>query len=80
MYDIWKEKKQGYRYRCCAMLYDLLYFCNRQEHEKQLSNKTLDVRIKTAANYIHSHFRHEQIEISRLAEMCFFGDLFAEGI
>ena len=70
MYDVWKEKKQGYRYECCAMLYELLGICNRQEHERKIANYSIDSSIKKAADYIHSNFRSEQIEISHLAEMC----------
>lgn len=67
MYDIWKEKKQGYRHRCCALLYELLYLCNRQVHE---SKYHMDHQLKKAADYIHSHFRSEQISVAELAKMC----------
>ena len=70
MYDVWKEKKTGYRYECCAMLYELLGICNRQENERKRPNYSPDSGIKKAADYIHCHFRSEQIEISHLAEMC----------
>ena len=70
MYDIWQEKKPGYRYECCAMLYELLGMCNRQEHERKIASYSPNSAIKGAADYIHSHFRSKQIEISRLAEMC----------
>lgn len=70
MYDIWKEKKQGYRHRCCALFYELLYFCNRQAHEKRTGNEPMELQIKKAADYIHGHFRTEQIEVAALAKMC----------
>ena len=70
MYNVWKEKKPGYRYECSAMLYELLGMCYRQEHEKQTVNDSLGSGITKVADYIHSHFRNEQIEISKLAQMC----------
>ena len=70
MYDNWKEKKQGYRYKCIALLYELLYFLNHQEHKNKINSLSLDSRIKNVVNFIHSNFRTEQIEISYLAEMC----------
>lgn len=70
MYDVWKEKKQGYRYKCISLLYELLYFTNRQEQKNKLNSLGHETEIKTAVNYIHNHFRNEQIEISDLAEMC----------
>lgn len=70
MYDVWKEKKPGYRYECCAMLYELLGICTQQVHERKITAYSPNSDIKKAADYIHSHFRSEQIEITQLAEMC----------
>lgn len=70
MYDIWKEKKQGYRYKCTSLLYELLYFLNCQEHEHIIDSVTSDQKIKTAIDYIHTNFRSGDIDISYLAEMC----------
>lgn len=70
MYDVWKEKKQGYRYKCNSLLYELLYFVNMQVQDKRINNLGHDSRIKDTINYIHSNFRTEQIEIADLAEMC----------
>ncbi len=83
MYDVWKEKKQGYRYKCIALLYELLYVLNCQEHNKRFDGPHHDYRIKKAVDYIHHNFRSEQIEVSFLAEMClvsetYFRKLFKE--
>lgn len=70
MYDIWKEKKQGYRYKCTSLLYELLYFLNCQEHEHIIDSITHDNKIKSAIDYIHTNYRYGEIDISNLAEMC----------
>lgn len=70
MYDIWKEKKQGYRYKCTSLLYELLYFSNRQSQKIKFGNSVHNLKIKDTIHYIHSNFRSEQIDISYLAEMC----------
>ncbi|MBQ4119637.1 MAG: AraC family transcriptional regulator [Clostridia bacterium] len=70
MYDVWKEKKQGYRYKCTSLLYELLYYLNCQEHEHIIDLVTGDQKIKNAIDYIHTHFRSEEIDISYLANMC----------
>lgn len=70
MYDVWKEKKQGYKYKCISLLYELLYFLNRQEQKNKINRISHDSRIKKAVDYIHRNFRNEQIEVSYLAEMC----------
>ena len=76
MYDIWKEKKQGYRYRCTSLLYELLYFLNCQEHKKKIDSSNHDLRIKKAVDYIHCNFRSEQIEVSFLADMCLVSETY----
>ena len=70
MYDIWKEKKQGYRYKCTSLLYELLYFLNCQEHANIISSITHDNKIKTAIDYIHTNYRNIGIDVSHLANMC----------
>lgn len=70
MYDVWKEKKQGYRYKCVSLLYELLYFLNCQEYNKKIDAPNYDLKIKEAVDYIHRNFRSEQIEVSHLADMC----------
>ena len=42
MYNVWKEKKQGYRYKCTSLLYELLYYLNCQEHEQVIDSVTND--------------------------------------
>lgn len=76
MYDIWKEKKQGYRYKCTSLLYELLYYFNCQEHEHIIDSVTGDQKIKVAIDYIHTHFRAEEIDISMLADMCSISDTY----
>ena len=61
MYDAWKEKNQGYRYRCTALLYELLYEANCQSVEGQREQDAVGSRINQAVNYIHRNFRRQQM-------------------
>jgi len=70
MYENWKEKKQGYGYKCLSLLYSLLYYLHCQAHDNIIDSVNPDGKLKTALDYIHSHFRHEQISIPKLAAMC----------
>ena len=70
MYDIWKEKKQGHKYKCTSLLYELLYILNCQEHSKIIQSVSGDSKIKIAIDYIHSNYRSTAVEIKQLAEMC----------
>ena len=71
IYDVWKEKKQGHKYKCSALLYEILYILNCQEHSKIIQSVSGDSKIKLAIDYIHSNYRsNNTIEIKKLAEMC----------
>lgn len=70
MYDEWKEKKQGYRYKCTSLFYSLIYYLNCHAVENTIGIITPDNKIKKALDYIHVHFRSEEISISSLAAMC----------
>ncbi len=70
MYDEWKEKKQGYRYKCTSMFYSLIYYLNCHAVENTIVSITPNNKIKKALDYIHVHFRSEEISISSLADMC----------
>lgn len=66
MYRIWTEKKQGYKYKCTSLLYNILYMTNNQNsvHSQNTSSS-----IKEAVNYIHTHFRNGDLSVSSLASM-----------
>lgn len=70
MYDVWKEKKQGHRYLCMSLLYNLLYFLNCQETSHIIDSVTHDSKMNTVMDYIHSNYRSGNIDVSSLADMC----------
>lgn len=74
MYNEWKEKKQGYKYKCTSLLYSLLYNINCQLFENTLNSVTHDNQIKNAIEYIHAHFRNESISLAKLAELSAFSE------
>lgn len=76
MYDVWKEKKQGYRYLCMSLLYNLLYFFNCQENSHIIDSVTHDGKMGAALDYIHGNYRNGNIEISRLADICAVSDTY----
>ena len=76
MYDIWKEKKQGYRYKCTALLYELLYFLNVSECDRFEGDFLTDRLTERAIDYIHRNYRNEAIEISYLAKLSSVSDAY----
>ncbi len=70
MYDEWKEKKQGYRYKCTSLFYTLIYHLNCHAVESNIESRNINNKIKKALDYIHVHFRSEEISVSALSDMC----------
>ena len=70
MYNEWKEKKQGYRYKCTSLFYSLIHYFNVSSFEGSMDKAKLDSRFKNAVDYIHAHFRGEDISIVALSDMC----------
>jgi len=80
LYDVWKEKKQGYRYLCTSLFYKLLHFLHCQQ-AAQFAR--CEDQMHVALEFIHKNYRKEHISISQLAKMCavsetYFRKLFKE--
>ncbi len=76
MYDIWKEKRQGYKHLCLSLFYKLLYFVNCTTSERKLTTITHETEISSAIEYIHRNYRHTNIKVSQLANMCAVSDTY----
>ena len=70
MYDIWKEKKKGYRYLCLSLFYELLYFMEHQNVSSKSTPLNYEAEISKAMDYIHSNYRNGNIKVSELSQMC----------
>lgn len=68
IYDVWKEKKSGYRYQCTALFYELLYYLHREEQSQSYISEPCIEKINEAVDYIHTHYRSETISISELCK------------
>lgn len=70
MYNIWKEKKPGHRYKCISLLYELLYYIYKGNYDQKIINISNNTSLKIATDYIHSNFRSKNFEVGELADMC----------
>lgn len=75
-YDLWKEKKQGYKHICTSILYRVLYLMNRQFHYQNILSAGADKTLSSAVDYIHKNFRKAQIPISTLSKMAFVSETY----
>ena len=65
---LWRQKGQGYRLKCCSILYDILYRM-QQEHCSYVPEEKY-ARILPAVTYINTHYTVEPLRVSELAKMC----------
>jgi AraC-like DNA-binding protein len=70
MYDVWKEKKQGYKYLCTSLLYELLYYFNCRENDRVIDSVSHDIKIGEAMDYIHRNYRRGEISVAELSKIC----------
>lgn len=66
--DIWSSKKQGYKYKCTALFYELIYLLALKDEETSNTN-SIYLRIKPACDYIHQNYKKDAIPITDLAKM-----------
>lgn len=76
MYEIWSERKTGYRQKCTSMLYDILYSAAQKLEERSFPTQEVNRIMNKAINYIHQHYKEEQILISELAKSLFISDTY----
>lgn len=76
MYNAWKEKKQGHRYHCLSLFYNLLYYINCTLSEKRICSLTHENEMSLVMDYIHRNYRNNHIEISNLSQLCSVSDTY----
>jgi len=69
MYQIWSEKKTGYKTHCTALLYMLLHqICQTHQSGETPSPRTTE-KLAKSLDYIHQHYRKGHISIKYLAQL-----------
>ena len=69
LYDVWKEKRQGYQYLCISLFYQLLHFLHCQQ-AAQFASRTLgEDKLDAALDFIHKNYRTGSISIGQLAKL-----------
>ncbi len=71
--DIWSSKEQGYKYKCTAIFYELIYLLSLKSDETSSTN-SIFIRIKPACDYIHQNYKKESLSITELAKMVYMSE------
>lgn len=70
LYREWEKEAFGNRYRCYAILYEILYCLQAISEPESLGKANEKSRLAPAIQYIHENYRSQSIEISELAKLC----------
>lgn len=68
MYELWTEKKPGYKHECTSLFYHLLYIISRNLCTESLSESSISESMHNALDYIHKNYKREKICIKQLAK------------
>ncbi len=68
----WNKKETGYKFKCSAMLYEILALCYKENYKKENS----DSKIRASVDYIKKNFKNTDISIKRIAEKSFISEVY----
>lgn len=66
---IWESKQIGYKMKCKAELYNIIYTMQQEFFSEYYPKNKLDI-IKPAIDYIHENYTTTHIDIDTLSKMC----------
>lgn len=68
----WNKKDVGYKYKCAALLYEIIEECYRQNFH----TKTENPKIKNAVAYLHAHYTDENLSVETLAKKAYMSEVY----
>jgi len=70
--NCWTKKEIGYRYKCSAILSEILAECHIQNFRAQLPN----TKIQASVDYIKKHFHDKQLPMADIARHSFISEVY----
>lgn len=67
--NTWETKKSGYKMKCKAELYNILFIMQQEQFLHYISKNKLEI-IRPAVEYIHESYSKELLSIAELSKMC----------
>lgn len=69
---VWEEKAPGYKYRCTALLYEILAECYRDTHRKVQSPS----KIARSLAYMNEHYKDPSLTVAEIASQSFMSEVY----
>lgn len=70
--DCWSKKETGYRYKCAAILYEILAECYAQSFVPKPRN----AKIQNAVDYILANYKSSDLSIKKAADRSFISEVY----
>jgi len=71
--EVWNQKAPGYYFRALSLFYNIL---SRLEADETHTHSTEYMRIREAADYLHSHYTDPTLKIEDLCRRAFMSDTY----
>lgn len=72
IFDTWSKKEAGYKYKCSALLYEILCECYRQN----LKTESTDSKIQKSVDYLHKHYTEKELTVETLAKQSYMSEVY----
>ncbi|MBQ8849910.1 MAG: helix-turn-helix transcriptional regulator [Clostridia bacterium] len=72
MIALWNRKDTGYKYRCSALLYEILAEC----HAQNFKAEARDPRIAASVEYMMKNYRDAELTVGQLAERSYMSEVY----
>ncbi len=70
--ECWNKKEVGYKYKCSAILNEILALCYTENHKP----KSIDSKIKKSTDYMLSHYKDCNLSINEIAAKSFISEVY----
>ena len=72
IFDVWQQKKDGYRYRAAALFYEIFALCYA-ENCKKISPYP---KMQASLDYLLAHYKDEDFSVSAAAKASFISEVY----
>ncbi len=70
--SVWEEKAPGYKYKCTAILYEILSECYAQTHKDLPASS----KIAHSVAYMNEHYKNPSLTVAEIASQSFMSEVY----
>ena len=70
--EVWDKRESGYKYKCSAILYEILSECYAQNRKQEVQAS----KISRSVEYILGNYKNSEISVGEIAEKSFMSEVY----